>query len=229
MIKPIVFKGYIEFNNTISADTHKIRIKPEVPFTYEPGQFVTITVAPMTRRSYSIASTPGVEYIELIGDTRAGGPGSHFFASAKEGQEVDIIGPLGMFTYKQDEKPTIFWATGTGAVPFMAMIEAMLQSDKNKQIILNTSFKHEEDIFGREQFEKLASENKNFTYNLYITRPTETWKGLSGRITEYFTKLDDAKNYEHYICGVKPMVDDIIISRLKESAVPDEQVHYEKF
>ena len=118
MIKPIFFKGRIEFNNLISVDTHKIRIKPEVPFTFEQGQFITITVAPMTKRSYSIASQPGQDYIEIIGDTRAGGPGSHYFESAKEGQEVEILGPLGLFTYKQNGKPSIFWSTGTGGCSF---------------------------------------------------------------------------------------------------------------
>lgn len=228
MIKPVIFKGKIEFNNLISADTHKIRIKPEIPFTFEQGQFITVTVGPMIKRSYSIASQPGSDFIELIGDTRAGGPGSQFFASAKEGQEVEIIGPLGRFVYTQSDRPIMFWSTGTGVVPFMSIINGIYENDTKKKIILNTSFKEEQDIFGKEEFERLASKHKSFTYNLYISRPSSSWTGLSGRITEYFNTLTDAPKYDHYICGVKPMVDEVL-SRLKNAGVPDEQIHYEKY
>lgn len=228
MIKPIIFKGTIEFNNVISVDTHRVRIKPQIPFTFDPGQFVTVTVGPMIKRSYSIASNPGDEYVELIGDTRAGGPGSHFFASAKEGQEVELIGPLGHFTYIINDKPVVFWSTGTGVVPFMSIIKYIYQTDPNKKVILNTSFRYQEDIFGKEEFEALASKYPNFTYNLYVSRPTETWQGLSGRITEYFNNFTNPNEFDHYLCGVKPMVDEVL-ARLKELGVPDEQIHFEKY
>ena len=228
MLKPIFLKGIIEFNNVISVETHKIRLKTEIPFDFEQGQFITITVAPVTKRSYSIASQPGMDYIELIADTRAGGPGSQFFANAKEGDVVEILGPLGIFTYKQNDGPLIFWSTGTGVVPFMSIIEGIYSINPDKKVILNTSFKHEEDIFAKVEFENLALKYKNFTYNLYITQPGGDWKGLSGRITEYFANLNNAKDFDHYLCGVKPMVEDIQL-KLKALGVPDEQVHFEKY
>ena len=98
----------------------------------------------------------------------------------------------------------------------------------DKKVILNTSFKHEEDIFAKDYFDELALKHRNFLYNLYISRATESWKGLSGRITEYFNKLENANNFDHYICGVKPMVDEVL-SKLTAAGVLDEQIHYEKY
>jgi len=228
MIKPVFFKGIIHFNNIISDETHRIRIIPEGPFTFEPGQFVTITVAPMVKRSYSIASLPGLDYIDLIGDVRAGGPGSQFFSSAKEGQGVEVLGPLGLFTFKETARSVIFWATGTGVVPFISMVESVLVNNPDKPLILNSSFKFEKDIFGQDIFEDIVIRYQNFTYNLFVSRPEADWKGKSGRVTEYFKELKKPKDYDHYMCGVKPMVEEVL-AKLIELGVDAGQIHYEKY
>jgi len=228
MIKPTFFNGTIEFNKIISNETHQIRIKPNVDFNFEPGQFVTITVAPQIKRSYSVASIPGLGYFDLIGDTRAGGPGSHFFDTAKDNQEVEVLGPLGMFTLKETENPVIFWATGTGVVPFMSMIEAELLKNPDREMILNSGFRFEEDIFAKELFTDLSERYPNFKYNLYLSKPTDSWIGKGGRITEYLNELDKPEKYDHYMCGVKAMVDELIVT-LSDKKVPVDQVHYEKF
>lgn len=231
MIKPLIFKAKIEFNKIIAEETHRIRFVPELKnFTFEPGQFVTVTVAPMIRRSYSVASAPGGEHFDLIGDTKMGGPGSQFFASAKEGDVVDVLGPLGLFTYKESGRPAIFWATGTGIVPFISMTNFLLEKGNKEKIILNSSFKFEVDIFAKDEFEELAAKYENFDFNLYVSRPTEVWKGLSGRITEFFPKLEgeEAAKYDHYLCGTKVMIEDVV-AKLESMDVAKEQMHYEKY
>jgi len=231
MIKPQFFKGLVEFNKIIAQDTHHLRIRPQLPdvFDFNPGQFVTITVAPMAKRSYSIASTPKQNYIDLLADTKRGGLGSQFFVNAVAGQEVEVIGPLGIFTMRENDHPVMFWATGTGIVPFLSMIKDLLTTKAStKKIVLNCSFRFAEDIFGKEELEQLAKDHPNFTLNLYISRPNEAWTGKSGRITEYFNteKIDLA--FDHYLCGAKEMISDVT-AKITEQGTPKEQIYHEQY
>ena len=111
-----ILQGEVIAKSLIAKDTFALRFvtKGIVDFDFVPGQFVTITVAPNTKRSYSIASIPGINYIELIADTVKGGPGSQFFANIEIGDNFEYMFPLGVFVYKESEKPVYFFGTGTG-------------------------------------------------------------------------------------------------------------------
>ena len=126
-------KGKIFSKSMIAQDTYALRFNCETMpiFDFLAGQFVTITVNPPTvRRSYSIASAPGKDFIELIADTKRGGPGSQFFENSKVGDEFEFMFPLGVFFYKESPKPVYFFGTGTGIVPFMSMAEDALTNQK---------------------------------------------------------------------------------------------------
>jgi NAD(P)H-flavin reductase len=231
MIRPRIFRGLIEYNKLIATDTYQCRIRPQLEdlFDFEPGQFVTITVGNMIKRSYSVGSSPKQNYIDLIVDTKIGGPGSQFFINAKGGQEVDLLGPLGTFIYRQTDKPLMFWATGTGIVPFMSMIEDLLLNKKfEKKIVLNIGFRYLAGVVGKEYFEGLASKYSNLEYNLFLTRPEENWSGKTGRITEYLTMNNELPTFDHYLCGAKDMIDDIS-SKLIEKGVEKNNIYYEKY
>jgi benzoate/toluate 1,2-dioxygenase reductase subunit len=231
MIKPRIFKGLIEFNKLVASDTYQMRIRPQLEdvFDFVPGQFITITVGPMIKRSYSIASSPRQNYIDLIADTKIGGPGSKFFVNAKAGQEVELLGPLGTFTCRDITKPTMFWATGTGIVPFLSMVEDLLINDKREQeIVLNVGFRFWENVVGYEQLKNLADKYTNFKYNLYLSRPMADWKGLNGHITDYIAQIADVAQYDHYLCGAKDMIDDVSGQLIARGAAK-ERVFYEKY
>src|SRR4029078_335609 len=145
--------------------TYQMRIRPHLEelLDFEAGQFVTITVGTMIKRSYSIVSLPKQNFIDLIADTKIGGPGSQFFVKAQAGQEVELLGPLGTFICRESDRPLMFWATGTGIVPFISMIENQLAIVKtSKKIVLNIGFRYQEAVVCDELFARLAAEYSNF-------------------------------------------------------------------
>lgn len=225
-----ILQGKVISNDLIAKDTYLLRFQSEGinSFDFQPGQFVTITVSPNVRRSYSIASAPGKDYLELIAATTKGGPGSQFFLNTKVGDTFEFLFPLGVFFYRESDKPAYFFSTGTGEVPFLSMAEyALTQLKTQREIYMYSGFRFEEDIFGQDLLKLLDIQYKNFIFKINLTQPTENWTGPVGRITQY---IDELKNtdIEAYICGSNQMVTDIR-DRLIAKGVPATQIYHEMF
>lgn len=214
----------------VAKDTYLLRmVNPDGSvFEFEPGQFATITVAENTKRSYSIASIPGKSYVDFIADTKRGGPGSQFFASAQVGDSVEMLIPLGNFYYVDAQKPVYFFGTGTGIVPFMSMAEHALTNLKSPRMMyLYAGFRYEEETFGKQDLAMLDVMHENFIFQVSLTQPTESWQGSCGRITKFIDELKDT-DIECYVCGSNEMVKDVS-DRLKAKGVPAEQIYFEMF
>ena len=99
-------------------------------FDFKPGQFVTIDLPidekPNKRwRSYSIASWPnGNNSFELCIVLNKEGKGTpYLFDEVKEGAELTLRGPVGVFTLPENiDKDVFLICTGTGIAPFRSMV-----------------------------------------------------------------------------------------------------------
>ena len=224
------YKGRVEQKDEVALKTYSLKIVNSEGgvFEFEPGQFATLSLGENVKRSYSIASIPGKEYIELIADTWRGGPGSQFFENAKVGDMVEFLFPLGHFVLKESERPAHFFATGSGLVPFMSMIEyALTVKQSTREFVLYSGFRHEEDVFGKGLLEMLDVRFENLKYKLNLTQPKEGYQGNIGRITQYIDILPST-DIDCYICGSNQMVSDVK-ARLIAKGVPAEQVFNEMY
>src|SRR6476660_3536012 len=117
---------------------------PEVEnFNFKPGQFVTLDLPIHEQknkrwRSYSIASWPDeTNVFELLIVLLEGGAGTtYLFNEIKEGSELTLRGPQGVFTLPDPiEKDLYFICTGTGIAPFRSMVNHIkLHSVPHKNI-----------------------------------------------------------------------------------------------
>src|SRR5215831_16394756 len=123
----------------ITQETHNTRRYwiqvPELEsFDFVPGQFVTLDLPihekPARRwRSYSIASWPdGTNIFELVIVLLEGGAGTtYLFNEVKEGHELTVRGPQGVFTLPDAIDRDVFLiCTGTGVAPFRSMTHHIL-------------------------------------------------------------------------------------------------------
>lgn len=208
-------------------------LKFEKPFEYKAGQFMAVFVADKVKRYYSIASGPYEENLELLVNTDPGGPGSTFFESIKEGDEVEIMGPLGAFTFKSTGDVT-FICTGTGIAPCIAMIKEQLHGGYKAKMHLLFGTRYEKDVLKEADLVELAEKYPNFSFNLSVTRPTEDWTVVDsgqmmkskGRVTEHIGSLDIGADF--YICGVKDMLEGVKIE-LSERGVTKDRIFFEQY
>lgn len=202
-------------------------------FSFVPGQFVTVKIREKLVRSYSIAGKVKDNQFGLMVDVKPGGEGSNFFKSLAVGNEIEYIGPAGVFTLKEDDESSeiVLLGTGSGITPLKAIIEhALYVRPVNKKMILYFGLRYRDDVFWNEYFDRIAERFENFTFKLCLSKPDESWQGASGHITELLVNdyADDTSTLSAYLCGNGKMIEEAK-EYLKSKGTPENRIYHEKF
>ena len=117
-------KATIIRKQNVTHDLWLIWLKPDVSFTFKPGQYCTIGVAEI-ERPYSIASAPGEDLIELFIELvpKPEGVLTPLLYDLDEGDQVTIRPRAkGIFKLDQNYKNHMMVATVTGVAPYVSML-----------------------------------------------------------------------------------------------------------
>lgn len=205
-------------------------------FHFEPGQFIHVIERYSDKeiaRAYSIASPPGGNRLDLCLNRAPEAFVSAWLFRLKPGDEVDMVEPAGHFTLRQPKGRAVFISTGTGVAPFRSMLLDHLPRTQ-PEITLLFGARRESDVLYRDEFQRLSQRYRSFRFLPTLSRPGPAWNGRTGRVQAHLDEVVAGYRPEHlstlnvYICGVKEMVDDVR-GRLKDRALRDEQIIYEKY
>jgi ferredoxin-NADP reductase len=213
----------------------KLAFNPEDHFDFDAGQFINLMVQPpgvekLIKRPYSIASPPIWKgYMDLCWKRVDGGVVTNYLWTLKEGDKLQIQGPLGRFTVKEPmPKSIVYVSTGTGIAPFRSMIHTLLKNNTPVEIWNIFGNRFEEDILYKEEFETLAKEHNNFKNVFTVSRP-KTWKGESQYVQFMLKKyISSPKDVHIYICGLTAMIN-AVVHTATEMGFTKEQIFYEKY
>lgn len=126
-----------------------LRLPPNSNFRYIPGQYIDL-ILEGTRRSYSIANAPRKDgKLELhIKKFEDGFMSKYLFNEAKENDLLRLEGPLGTFSYREDNSEDIaLIATGTGIAPIKAILESFDTKKIKKNIYVIWGAKYSKDLY----------------------------------------------------------------------------------
>ncbi len=205
-----------------TASTRRFFIQiPELEvFDFKPGQFVTLDLPIHEKRnkrwrSYSIASHPnGTNIIELVIVLLEGGAGTHYlFNEIKEGSELLLRGPQGVFTLPEKLDRDLFLVcTGTGIAPFRAM--ACFIRDHaipHQNIYLIFGCRVAGDALYANEMKALEQELPGFYYLPTFSREPEentaVRRGYVHAVYEEIVKGTRPPAY-FFLCGWKNMIDE---------------------
>jgi len=194
---------------------------PEVnSFDFKPGQFVTLDLPIHEQknkrwRSYSIASWPdGSNVIELVIVLLEGGAGTtYLFNEVKEGSELTLRGPQGVFTLPETiDKDLFLVCTGTGIAPFRSMTNYIhLHNVPHKNIYLIFGCRLLcDNLYGNELYE-LEQKLEGFKYLPTYSREPETNTQITrGYVHRIYEELigSNKPSANFFLCGWKNMIDD---------------------
>ena len=105
-----------------------LRLPPNSPLAFLPGQYIDIIGQGGVRRSYSVANASRADQaLELhIRAVEDGVMSRYWFEQAKPNDLLRLNGPLGTFFLRGVEQlDLVFLATGTGIAPVKAMLEGL--------------------------------------------------------------------------------------------------------
>jgi ferredoxin--NADP+ reductase len=210
-----------------SDDLWSIRLVPEQPLLFKPGQYATLGVEhedKVIERAYSIVSSP-LEAPEI----------EFFFELVPQGALTPKLYPLGvgdtmlmrkqpkgLFTLdaKTGHKKHFLVSTVTGVAPYVAMARTLSRQSNegavpDQLLVALQAASYPREFAYREELEETAAAHPGWLkYVPTISRPWETpdWKGESGRaedlIREYMKVFDlNPAETTGYLCGHPQMIE----------------------
>jgi 3-ketosteroid 9alpha-monooxygenase subunit B len=214
------------------ADVHRLRVAEvidETPdarsfvlegggFTPRPGQFLTVRIG-TAARCYSLSSAPH-EPLKITVKRTPDGYGSHWMCdNAVVGTELDVLGPVGVFTPASLDGDLLAFAGGSGITPVMSIIRSVLSGGAGRVTLVYANRDERSVIFARE-LAGLAAEHPD---RLVVVHWLESVQGLPTvpQLAALARPCDEA-----FVCGPAPFMDAARVA-LRQAGVA--RVHVERF
>ncbi|MGE0079759.1 MAG: CDP-6-deoxy-delta-3,4-glucoseen reductase [Thiohalomonadaceae bacterium] len=175
------------------------------------GQYVDFVLKDGRHRAFSIANAPhDDEFLKFhIRRIRGGHFTDRLFSDMREKDVLRIEGPKGSFYMREDDRPIIFLATGTGFGPVKAIIEHAIAEGHIVPMYLYWGARHRGDLYMDALARQWAAEYENIHYIPVLSRPTEEddWTGRTGYVQDAAAAdFDDLSGFDVYACGHPQMV-----------------------
>jgi propane monooxygenase reductase component len=223
----------VEQIEELTHDIRRLVLSGNESMSFKPGQYADITIPGTDEvRSFSMANLPGGE-LEFMIKLYPDGKFSGLLANGelKEGDEVEVTGPFGVFTLRQSERPLLFVGGGAGMAPILSLLRSMVEKGSDRKAIYYYGARTETDLFHLEELAELEQQLPNFTFVPALSHIDEDveWDGARGLITEVVIEAEkELGEMDAYLCGPPPMVD-AAIAMLDANGVPENRVYYDKF
>ncbi len=181
-----------------------LRLPPNSNFRYVPGQYIDLIKGDI-RRSYSIANAPREDgVLELhLKRVEDGSMSDYVFNEAKINDLLRFEGPMGTFSYRQDQSRNIvLMATGTGIAPIKALLESFKGCKPDKKIYVVWGDRYKQDLYL-----ELGSEGIDYQFVPVLSRQ-DTKGYFFGYVQDAVVDLElNLEETTVYACGSADMID----------------------
>lgn len=225
-----ILKASVTAIEAMTHDIRLLRLKPNKPLEFSPGQYAQLQFAPDLARPYSmagLASDGELEFhLRLVPGGRVTG---HVASALKVGDTVRVSGPLGAaYLRRRHEGPMLCVAGGTGLAPILSIVRGAMASGMRNPIHLYFGVRSPRDLYGVEWLAQLQREHPDLHVHLVLASgagPGQRAGLVTDAIAQDFATL---AGWRAYLCGSPPMVE--AATRLVTAkGVAPAQVHADAF
>ncbi len=191
--------------------THLTLELPEAEdFAYLPGQHVAILMEDGRPRSFSMASAPRGNRFDLHIRRIPGGAFTEGrLATLAEGETLDVEIPHGAFFLRRDDlRPLLMVATGTGLAPIKSILESLMaEPDECPPALLYWGGREAAALYLHDEIATWGSRLPDFDYRPVLSRANGVWEGRRGYVQDaVVADIEDLSDYAIYLCGSPTMV-----------------------
>jgi ring-1,2-phenylacetyl-CoA epoxidase subunit PaaE len=209
-----------------NSQTVSVYFKPNDKefYNYQAGQYLTLKLkidGKTYNRCFSISSSPNIDDFLRITVKLKAEVSHYFFYTAKVGDTIKSLLPVGDFTFSPDANAAmqyVFVAGGTGITPLFSIINQILRFEPNSKVNLLYANKNEENIIFKEELNNLVKQYAQFKYTDFI----------SGKNRISKDDLNINPNAIFYICGPDELKSGIKTS-LSELKISKTNINVEHF
>lgn len=185
---------------------------------FRAGQYVSVSLQignATLNKPYSICSSPSdalnrgnSSYTLTVKHSDSGYASSYILDNWKEGDRVDISGPLGEFYYQdlRDAPTVVALAGGSGITPFFSMASAIADGIEDFNITILYGSRKEEDILFKNELDEMVSRSDGKVRVIYVLSDEEKPGFEHGLLTAaLIRKYAPEGDYSIFECGPKAM------------------------
>lgn len=190
----------------LSKTAKEVKIKLKEPLNFIAGHFINIFITidgEKIRRAYSISSSDQEQNIITI-SVRLSPQGKMtplFWNKDLMGEEIEIMGPLGLNSADKMLQPNIYlFAFGIGAGVVKSLLEHFENKPSVQKIILMTGSRSEDEIIYKDFFDAFEKKSTKLHNKYIVSQSSEDSKFKKGYIQEHVSGLD-FNNSDVYVCG----------------------------
>lgn len=216
--------GRIHSIETPTPDIRLVRVTPDEPLSFAAGQYVRLRFGRLPARAYSMANRPEEPVLEFHVRLLPNGlVGSHLARKARPGDPVTIEGPFGEAWLRDDDRPLVAVAGGTGLAPIRSIVRTAVARDRRRPVRVYLGFRDEADVYGERELARLAA------VEVVLSRPMRPTRLRTGLVHEALADdLPSLAGATLHAAGPPAMVKEL--RRLALSAgLPEQHLHTDPF
>ncbi len=180
-------------NRPVANGSMWIRLEAidDLPAAFEPGHVLGLGLMHdqgTMRHAYTVSrADPESRRFEHLYRVIPGGRMTPHLAALPAGAPISFHGPFHTPIQKEIRavaERIVLIATGTGIGPVFGYAEKALCEGESRAMTLYAGFHMESDMCLVDELEALAREHHNFAWHFTVSHPSESWRGLTGRVTD---------------------------------------------
>jgi ferredoxin-NADP reductase/ferredoxin len=214
-----------------SADLVALRLRPDAPLSYRPGQYVEIGLPGTSeRRSYSMTGPPDppgdLDFLVDAGHRQV----LAAFAAAGGAEEppVRLLGPFGRFFYRPADRPILMAATGAGIAPLLAILRELRAAGTAPPVHLYYGTRAG-GIPHAEELARLACDLPGFEFvTVELSSDGPLRARLGPIVRQIGREVRDASDHDAYVAGPVAICD-AVESLLTAKGLPERRMFCERF
>jgi CDP-4-dehydro-6-deoxyglucose reductase, E3 len=208
----------------------RARLRLAAPLAYHAGQYVTLRRHDGLSRSYSLASLPEDDTLELhVRLAPQGRMSGWLFGTAKAGEGVTVRGPAGdcFYTSGQPDQPLIMIGTGTGLAPLAGICRDALRHGHSGPIHLYHGSRTPEGLYLQCELEALSRSHPNLYYSTVV--PAAANASTADALAKVIAQSHSALTaWRGFICGNPPAVS-LLKKKLFLQGMPSREIFSDAF
>jgi 3-phenylpropionate/trans-cinnamate dioxygenase ferredoxin reductase subunit/benzoate/toluate 1,2-dioxygenase reductase subunit len=191
----------------VASETVRLEVQVPQQVAFEPGQYVRIQpTGTDVSRSYSMANVPGTDRLQFFIRLVPGGAFSQWLAGAKAGDAVELSAPHGSFFLREEDRPRLFVAGGTGVAPFLSMLRSLAARPSPQRTTLLIGARTPGHLFALDEVQALRDQLNGLDLQIAVEQDAQPGSH-HGYATDLIPQLGLDPATRVYLCGPPPMVE----------------------
>jgi NAD(P)H-flavin reductase/hemoglobin-like flavoprotein len=230
---PAWWNGTVVERHRLARDLAVVRVRPDHPVPYQPGQYVSVEVPQRPRmwRYFTPATAPREDgLLEFHIRSVEGGWVSR--AVVTHGQLGDVwrIGPpMGRLAVNRESgRDILMIAGGTGVAPMRAIIDHLSQWGKNPKVQLFFGGRERSDLYDLENLQAVAASNPWLQVVPVLESESTMATAEHGTLADVVTRYGAWQNHDVFVSGSPAMVRSTV-SRMLVAGTALDRIIYDPF